>query len=103
MCSCFQVTVLTLTTPRKAQQGVPPPECWTPSPPRRGYLYSPVQRHSDHITAGGLGELATMLLCPPCFLERARKPCAPPSPARVHVQAQVRRAQWLLCKERLEY
>lgn len=52
----------------------------TESSKKRLFIQSSVQRHSDHITAGGLGGLATMLLCPPCFLERARKPCAPPFP-----------------------
>lgn len=91
------------TTPRKAHQGVPPAECWTPSPLIRGlFIQSSVKRPLDHITTGGLGVLATLLLCPKCFLERARKPClrvfmaqlcsvpgccSPPRPAGVHVQA----------------
>lgn len=92
MCSCFQVTVLTAYNPEESPAGSASTRMLdTESSKKRLFIQSSVERHSDHITTGGLGVLATMLLCPPCFLERARKPCLLPSPARVHVQAQVQR------------
>lgn len=92
MCSCFQVTVLTAYNPEESPAGSASTRMLdTESSKKRLFIQSSVQRHSDHITVGGLGVLATMLLCPPCFLERARKPCAPPFPCPCACTAQVQR------------